>query len=88
MSELSPEDLIKAWQMQDNIEEAVKSVLYSGVKLGISAMSLTLAESVLQGKADITDPDNIRRIQEVAMKRAVDKLQNKISARRAEPNIE
>jgi hypothetical protein len=88
MSDLSPEDLIKAWQMQDNIEEAIKSVLYSGVKLGISAMSLTLAESVLQGKADITNPDNIRGIEEVAIKRALEKLQNKITSRRADPNHE
>jgi hypothetical protein len=88
MNDLSPEDLIKAWQMQDNIEEAVKSVLYSGVKLGISAMSLTLAESVLQGKADITNPDNIRAIEEVAIKRALEKLQNKITSRRADPNHE
>ena len=78
MNDLTPDDLIQAWKAQDNLEQIVKSVLYAGVNLGISAMSLTMAESALQGKANITDADEIEKMVEIARDKAITKLEEKM----------
>jgi len=81
VSELSPEDLIKAWMFQDQVHGLAKSLLTAGVELGIRATALTLAEQRLKGNLKVDDPDFYDQLSEAAKIKATAKLEEKLESR-------
>ena len=78
MSDLTPDDLIKAWMFQDQVHDMAKTLLAAGVELGIKATTLTLAEQRLKGKVNVDDPDFYDKLSNIASKKAMDKLNERL----------
>lgn len=47
MSELTPDDLIKAWQMQDEISDIATKMLQAGIELGVRQAGIQLMETYM-----------------------------------------
>ena len=81
MSDLTPDDLIKAWLFQDQVQGMARSLLAAGVELGIKATTLTLAEMRLKGQVNVDDPHFYDKLSEMAKNKAIDKLDEKLDTR-------
>lgn len=82
MSELTPDDLIKAWIFQDKIDDMAKGLLIAGIELGVKATTLTLAEMQLQKQIDIENPDFYEKVADIAFLKASTKMEEKLNAKR------
>jgi hypothetical protein len=82
MSDLSPDDLIKAWIFQDKIDDMAKGLLMAGIELGVKATTLTLAEQRLQGKLNVDDPDFYDRVGKLSYDKAAKTMEEKLNAKR------
>ena len=81
MSDLTPDDLIKAWLFQDQVQGMARSLLAAGVELGIKATTLTLAEMRLKGQVNVDDPNFYDNLSEMAKNKSIDKLNEKLDTR-------
>lgn len=82
VSDLTPDDLIKAWMFQDKIDDMAKKLLMAGIELGVKATTLTLAEQKLQGKLDPNDPEMYDRVGKLAYDKAAKTMEEKLNAKR------
>lgn len=57
MSELTPDDLIKAWEMQDEISDIATKMLQAGIELGVRQAGIQLMKTYMAKDGDLGPKD-------------------------------
>lgn len=77
--ELTPDNLIKAWQFQDEVSEMAVKMLKAGIDLGAKAMSVELLKVYIANKEGPLIVSDFERAEEAAIKLATEKMMERIN---------
>jgi hypothetical protein len=74
--ELTPENLIKAWQFQDQVSDMALKILTAGIELGAKAMSVELLKAYFQSVSQDAplEPEAFQEAEKKAIEIATKKI--------------